>query len=58
MAEEPKKKGKDPKAMIIEVMVTKSGMKQDVYEKTKAALTQMKEVLQELAGELAEAVTK
>lgn len=44
MAEEPKKKGKDPKAMIIEVMVTKSGMKQDVYEKTKAALTQMKEV--------------
>lgn len=50
--------GKDPKALIIEVMATKSGMKQDVYERTKAALAQMKEVLQGLAGELAEAVTK
>lgn len=56
MAEGAKKK--DPKALIIEVMTGKSGMKQDVYERTKAAMAQMKEVLQELAGELAAAVAK
>ncbi len=58
MAEEAKKKGKDPKALIIEVMAGKSGMKQDVYGKTMKAFAQLKEVLQELAGELGEAVTK
>ncbi len=58
MAEEAKKKGKDPKTLIIEVMAGKSGMKQDVYGKTMEAFTQLKEVLQELAGELGEAVTK
>ncbi|MBK6408191.1 MAG: hypothetical protein IPF78_00545 [Flavobacteriales bacterium] len=52
MAEEAKKKGKDPKTLIIEVMAGKSGMKQDVYGKTMEAFTQLKEVLQELAGEL------
>ncbi|MBK6892637.1 MAG: hypothetical protein IPH00_05750 [Flavobacteriales bacterium] len=39
-------------------MAGKSGMKQDVYGKTMEAFTQLKEVLQELAGELGEAVTK
>lgn len=56
MAEKAKRK--DPEALIIEVMAGKSGMKQDVFEKTKAAFTLLKEVLQELAGELAETVTK
>ena len=52
MAEEAKKKGKDPKTLIIEVMAGKSGMKQDVYGKTMEAFTQLKEVQQELAASL------
>ena len=58
MAEAAKKQAKDPKALIIDVMAGKSGMKQDVFQKTKEAFVQLKELLQELAGELGEAITK
>ena len=52
MAQKAKTKEKGPQEQIIEVMAVKSGMKQDVHEKTKAAFAELKEVLQELAGEL------
>ena len=58
MSDKAKKKEKVPQAQIIEVMAVKSGMKQDVYGKTKAAFAELKEVLQELAGELGEAIAK
>lgn len=58
MAEGAKNAEKDPKALIIEVMSAKSGMKQDVYVRTQDAFTRLKEVLQELAGELGDAITK
>ena len=58
MAGKAKKQAKDPKAQIIEVMAVKSGMKQDVFEKTGQAFSQLKEVLQELAAELGEAIAK
>ncbi len=58
MAAKAKKKGMDPEAKIIEVMARKSGMKQDVFEKTGQAFAQLKEVLQEVAAELGEAIAK
>ena len=58
MGEEAKKKEKNPRALIVEVMAAKSGMKQDVYVRTKDAFALLKEVMQELAGELAETITK
>ncbi len=58
MAGKAKKHGKDPNTQIIEVMAGKSGMKQDVFEKTVQAFAQLKEVLKELAAELAEAIVK
>ena len=58
MTRKAKKHAKDPKTQIIEVMAGKSGMKQDVFEKTVQAFAQLKEVLQELSAELAEAIVK
>lgn len=58
MAEKAKKKEKDQKELILDVLAVKSGMKQDVHGRTKAAFDQLKEVLKELAGELGEEITK
>ncbi|MBK9421079.1 MAG: hypothetical protein IPN44_08495 [Flavobacteriales bacterium] len=58
MVHEAKKKARDPRDLIIEVMAGKSGMKQDVFARTKEAFALLKELLQELAGELADDIAK
>lgn len=58
MAGKAKKPNKDAKARIIEVLASKSGMKQDVFEQTQQAFGQLKAVLQELAAELGKAIAK
>lgn len=46
------KKSKAPKAIIVDTLLEKSGMKQEVYEKTFETFSLIKNVLHELATEL------
>ncbi|MCO6481902.1 MAG: hypothetical protein J5I62_03820 [Flavobacteriales bacterium] len=51
-----KKQAPDPEAMILDLLATKAGMKQDVYGKAKESFALLKEQLKQLAGELASAM--
>lgn len=48
----------DPRDMILNMLRTKSGMKQDVYAQTTILFNQLKTVVQEVAADLDEAISK
>ena len=50
--------GQDPKALIEQMLIDRSGMKQDVYARTKADFALLKQELEQLAEELAQSVEK
>lgn len=50
--------GQDPKALIEQMLFDRSGMKQDVYARTKADFALLKQELEQLAEELAQSVEK
>lgn len=51
-----KKEGPDPKVMVLDELVRKAGMKQDVFARTREAFKLLREVLKETAEELAPAI--
>lgn len=53
-----KTEGKDPMALIEQMLIDRSGMKQDVYARTKADFALLKQELEQLAQELARSVEK
>jgi hypothetical protein len=48
---------KDPQDMILQLLRVRSSMKQDVFAKTKAVFTELKDVLKDLVGTLEAAIT-
>ncbi|MBK8341762.1 MAG: hypothetical protein IPK99_18100 [Flavobacteriales bacterium] len=52
MSKKDKPKPPDTREMILGMLRTKSGMKQDVYQRTTALFAEMNEVLKEIAGDL------
>ncbi|MBZ0206879.1 MAG: hypothetical protein K8H89_11180 [Flavobacteriales bacterium] len=51
-----KKKERDPKLMILDLMAEKAGMKQDVHARTKETFAMLKEELKALAEQLGTAI--
>lgn len=52
----PKKEEQEPMAMVLDLLATRAGMKQDVFARTREAFGTLREVLKEVAEELAPAI--
>jgi hypothetical protein len=48
----PKREEQEPMAMVLDLLATRAGMKQDVFARTREAFGNLREALKEVADEL------